>query len=152
ACVHQRSERVVRGWCAKLMGPVVRRLDRDDRGSRDDGEGTDVASRSSSDEVPRSFWGRRWREVKTVARSFRDDRIPRKAAALSYYTVFSLAPLLVIAVAIVGLIFGAEAARDRIVSEFRSLIGESGGEAIAAMVEHSRELGANLTATTVGLI
>lgn len=112
-----------------------------------------AVSMAAKETTPRrSFWRLRWFEVVTVARSFRDERIPRKAAALSYYTVFSLAPLLVIAVAIVGLIFGEEAARGRIVREFRSLIGESGGEAIAAMVEHSRELGANLTATTVGLV
>jgi len=62
------------------------------------------------------------------------DRASRKAAALAYYTLFSLSPLLVIAIAIAGIFFGEEAVRGELLQETRGLIGEEGGRAIQAMI------------------
>jgi len=76
--------------------------------------------------------------MKTVAteivKSYAADRVPRMAAALSYYTVFSLAPLLVIAIFIAGVFFGHEAASGGISNQMRNLLGDTGAAAVQGMV------------------
>ena len=57
-----------------------------------------------------------WELVKSAASSWIDDYAPSMGAALAYYTVFSIAPLLLIVISIAGLVFGEEAARGEIVS------------------------------------
>lgn len=79
------------------------------------------------------------------------DRAPRKAAALAYYTLFSLAPLLVLVLAIAGLFFGEEAARGEIVAEARGMLGEEGARAIQAMIASAGEPGAGLWPTVFSL-
>ena len=56
-------------------------------------------------------------------------------AALAYYTVFSLAPLLLIALSIAGLVFGEEAARDQISGQIKGLIGANAAEGVEAMIQ-----------------
>ncbi len=63
------------------------------------------------------------------------DKASRLAAALAYYTVFSLSPLLIIAIAIAGAIFGEEAARGEIVSQIQGLVGKDGAEFIQTAIE-----------------
>ncbi len=62
---------------------------------------------------------------------------PTLGAALSYYTVLSLAPLLVIAVSIAGLAFGDKVVSGAIIDQMRGLVG-SGADAIKTMLEHTR--------------
>jgi membrane protein len=64
-----------------------------------------------------------------------DDQAPTLGAAVAYYTVFSLAPLFIIAVAIAGLIFGREAAQGQIFEQLRVLIGETSAAAVEDVVE-----------------
>lgn len=78
------------------------------------------------------------------------DKAPRLAAALAYYTAFSLAPLLVIAIAIAGLVFGEEAARGQIVGQIEGLVGTAGAEAIETMIAGSRQETTGIIATVVG--
>lgn len=59
----------------------------------------------------------------------------RHGAALAYYSVFSLAPVLVISIAVAGLVFGEEAARGHVVRELAGLVGEDGGSAIQTLIE-----------------
>jgi len=61
----------------------------------------------------------------------------RVGAALAYYSVFSLAPILVIAIAIGGAIFGVEAARGSVVAQFQGLLGREGSMMIQAAIESS---------------
>ena len=61
----------------------------------------------------------------------------RLGAALAYYTVFSLAPLLVIAIAVAGAIFGGDAARGMVSAQLQSLLGAAGATAVEAMVERA---------------
>jgi membrane protein len=58
-------------------------------------------------------------------------------AALSYYTVFSLAPLLVIVIGIAGLVFGEEAARGAMVGQLQGLMGDEGASAIKELIENA---------------
>jgi membrane protein len=80
------------------------------------------------------------------------DNVPQLAAALAYYTAFSLAPLLMIAIGTAGLVFGQEAAEGRIVGQLAGLVGPQGGEAIQAMVASARKPASGVLATTVGLL
>ena len=61
-----------------------------------------------------------------------DDYASSMGAALAYYTIFSLAPLLLLVIAVAGLAFGAEAARGEIVGQLRGLIGEEGASRFKA--------------------
>ena len=73
-----------------------------------------------------------------AARGWRKDNAPRLGAALAYYTLFSIAPLLVIAIAVAALVFGKDAAQGRIVAELSALLGEAGARALEETLESSR--------------
>jgi membrane protein len=74
--------------------------------------------------------------AQAVAGWWRDDGL-RLGAALSYYTVFSLAPVLILSVAVAGLVFGAEAASGRIVAQLRNLMGPDGAQLIQTLIERA---------------
>jgi membrane protein len=90
--------------------------------------------------------------LKEAFTGWREDKAPRLGAALSYYTIFSLAPLLLIAVAIAGLAFGREAAQGRIVDEIGGVLGRDGADIIQTMVVNARRPGEGILATIVGVI
>lgn len=69
-----------------------------------------------------------------AGRGWVDDYAPSMGAAIAYYTVFSLAPLLVIVIAIAGALFGREAVQGRIVDELSGLIGQEGAVLVEALV------------------
>jgi membrane protein len=81
-----------------------------------------------------------------------NDNVPRLGASLAYYTLFALAPVLVIAIAIGGLIFGAEAVRGEIVGQIQGLIGREGAEAVQSMLEGASRPSSSIAATVVGVI
>lgn len=78
-----------------------------------------------------------------------DDRAASKGAALAFYTLFSLAPILVLAIAVAGYFFGAEAAEGELVSQLRGLVGENGAQAIEAMLAAARDPTSGLISTIV---
>jgi membrane protein len=67
------------------------------------------------------------------------DYAPSMGAALAYYTLFSIAPLLVIVIAIAGLVFGQDAARGEIVAQIQGLIGRDGAMAVQALLKSTSE-------------
>jgi membrane protein len=79
------------------------------------------------------------------------DDVPQAAAALAYYTTFSLAPLLVIAIATAGLVFGEEAARGQIVGQLTGLVGTRGGEAIQEMIASAQQPRSGIVSAIVGV-
>lgn len=89
--------------------------------------------------------------VRQAFADWRSDNAARLGAALSYYTLFSLAPLLIVAIAVAGFFFGREAAQGQVVAEIQGLVGEGGARAVQDMIESSRRPTAGLLATTVGL-
>ena len=80
-----------------------------------------------------------------------DDQAPVLGAALSYYTVFSLAPLLVLTIAIAGMAFGEEAARGEIVGSIQGLVGREGALAVQTMIENARKPESGILATVIGV-
>jgi membrane protein len=81
-----------------------------------------------------------------------NDNVPRLGASLAYYTLFSLAPVLVVAIAIGGLIFGEEAVRGEIVGQIQGLLGREGAEAVQAMLEGAARPSSGVAATAAGVV
>ena len=90
--------------------------------------------------------------VREAVMEWIDDRASRKGAALAFYTVFSLAPILILSIAIAGFFFGQEAARGEIFTQVSSLLGKDGALAIQAMVESASRPGAGAIATLIGFV
>ena len=80
-----------------------------------------------------------------------EDFAPSMGAAISYYTIFSIAPLLVIVIAIAGLVFGADAAAGRIYAELAGLLGPAGAEAVQAMVKSASKPERSVLGSIVGV-
>lgn len=89
--------------------------------------------------------------VRTVKKFIAKDTLSL-GAALSYYTAFSLAPLLLIALAIAGAVFGDDAAQGRLSAELTSAVGPEVATAIEKTLSTARSSGSNSTATLVGVI
>ncbi len=93
-----------------------------------------------------------WLLLKTAAIDWLRHRSARMGAALAYYSVFSLGPLLLIVTAVAGLIWGGDAARESIVTQFRGMVGESGGKAIEAMLQGASSSVAGGWSAVVGVV
>jgi membrane protein len=94
-----------------------------------------------------------WAILKDTVREFFQDGVPRLAAALSYYTIFSLPAVLVIALALAGFVFGTEAARGELETQIQGLVGDEGARAIQTMIENAgREDSHGMLATVLGLV
>jgi membrane protein len=78
-----------------------------------------------------------------------DDKVPRHGAALAYYTVLSLVPLLVVIIAIIGLIFGRAAAQEQILEQIAALIGPQSAETIKDMIQRASQPSTGIVATIV---
>ncbi|MBN9127583.1 MAG: YihY/virulence factor BrkB family protein, partial [Nitrosospira sp.] len=76
-----------------------------------------------------------WALVKTAFSSWLDDYAPSMGAALAYYTLFSIAPLLLIVISVAGLVFGEQAVRGEIFDQLRGLMGDEGGKAVQNLLE-----------------
>lgn len=94
-----------------------------------------------------------WQFLKKVIYEWIDDQPFALAAALSYYTLFSLAPLLTIAIAMAGFFFGAEAAQNQVAQTTRGLVGDESANAVQEMIRNaSQKPGAGLVSTIFGII
>jgi len=93
-----------------------------------------------------------WRLARQAVAAWSDDYAPSMGAALAYYTLFSIAPLLLIVISVAGLVFGAEAARGEIMGQLRDLMGAEGARAIQDMLEAADKPGQGTVATIVGAI
>jgi len=88
----------------------------------------------------------------TAFQNWLDDYAPSMGAALAYYTVFSIAPLLIIVIAVAALIFGQDAAHVAILDQARGMIGENGAKAIESMLASAHEPKRGLLAGTLGIL
>jgi len=90
--------------------------------------------------------------LKSTYFEWRKDKVPRMGAALAYYTIFSLAPLLVIAIAIAGFVFGADAVQGRIMGEIQGLVGPESARAVQTMIQSAHRPAHGVVAAIVGII
>ncbi len=93
-----------------------------------------------------------WTILKETVTDWKDDNAPRLAAALAYYTLLSIAPLIVFAVSAVGLLYGDEAARGQIANEIGSVVGAQAGEAIEGIASSARDRSTGVLSSIVGVI
>ncbi len=89
--------------------------------------------------------------LKDTFKDFGEDKVPRLAAALAYYTIFSIGPLLLIAIAIAGQVFDEKEVRNQILSTIGNLVGEGGKETIGSALENADKGGADIIAGTIGI-
>ena len=81
-----------------------------------------------------------------------DDYAPSMGAAISYYTIFSLAPLLVIVIAVAGSVFGREAVEGQIVAQLSGLIGQDGATAVQGLIKSASDPAKGLLASIISLV
>jgi len=90
--------------------------------------------------------------LKTTFSEWQEDQVPVLAAALAYYTVFSLAPLLIIVIAVLGIFFGQGEAQEQLVNQLQSLFGQDVAQTIQTMIEERSQSGGNVAASIVGFL
>ena len=93
-----------------------------------------------------------WLLLRATVEGYVEDEAMSRGAAIAYYTVFSIAPVLVIATAIAGLAFGHQAVEGVVATQLRDLLGTTGAEAVQAMVRGASRPGAGSLATLVGVV
>ncbi|WP_318013536.1 YhjD/YihY/BrkB family envelope integrity protein [Paucibacter sp. Y2R2-4] len=98
---------------------------------------------------PAQLW-QLWQLCKQASTAWLDDYAPSMGAASAYYTMFSIAPFLLIAISVAGLVFGREAASGEVLMQLRSLMGESGALAVQAMLESAARPAESWTAALIG--
>ena len=93
-----------------------------------------------------------WTLLRDTVEGFVNDGAMSRGAAIAYYTIFSIAPLLVIATAIAGFAFGQEAVEGAIADQLRSLLGDRGAEAVQAMIRGAGDITSGTLAGIIGLV
>lgn len=90
--------------------------------------------------------------IKEVFEKFIDDKCPKLGAALSFYTIFSIAPVIVIAIAVAALIFGKDAARGEIISQIQGLAGYEGAKVIQTALKNAQYSGKGFITIITGFV
>ena len=88
---------------------------------------------------------------KETFREFGEDKVPRLGAALAYYTIFSIGPLLLIAISMAGIFLGQEAAQGRVSAELDKVFGSQMAEATEKMVQAAAKPKSGMVATIIGV-
>jgi membrane protein len=89
---------------------------------------------------------------KGAARAWWDDDCTRLGASLAFFTLFAIAPVLLMAIAIAGMVFGAEAVRGEIVGQIDHLVGREGAVAVQALLEGASQRRSGVVATVLGAL
>src|SRR6195256_3938481 len=92
-----------------------------------------------------------WSVVKEAAGNWSSHRDSRQGAALAYYSVFSLGPIIVIAIAVAGFFFGREAVSGQVAASISDVLGDTGAKAVQAMLADAARPREGLVATLLGL-
>ena len=97
-----------------------------------------------------------WKSTLTLFKQtfaeWNNDNVPRLGASMAYYTVVSIAPLLLVVIAVAGLAFGREAAAGAIVSQIQGLVGDQAAKAIEAVLENADKPSTGILAAGLGII
>lgn len=100
------------------------------------------------------YWRGHFRNIPRViadtVTEFIDDKAIKMGASLSYFTLISLAPIMIVLIAAVGFIYGEEAAKGEIVKQVSSLVGRDGAEAVQSLILSAAAPGSGLIATIIG--
>ena len=100
----------------------------------------------------RLYLKRLYRVLRDSVKAWINHRGASKGAALAFYTLFSMTPILVLAIAVAGYFFGAEAAQGEIIAQLQGLIGPNGAQAIQAVLAAARDPASGLVAAFVSSV
>ena len=92
------------------------------------------------------------RLLKDTATAWDEDNVARLAASLAYYTLLSIAPLIILAVAVAGLAFGQDAAREHISAELAAVVGAGAATAIDSIAKNAHTPGSGALSIAIGLL
>jgi membrane protein len=90
--------------------------------------------------------------LKEACSAWLEDNAPSLGAALAFYTIFSLAPVLIVAIAVAGLAFGQRAAEGEVLRQIQALVGETGARAVQAIIQSANRPALGVIATTIGIV
>jgi membrane protein len=93
-----------------------------------------------------------WRLLKVALAGWWNDRAMSLGASIAFFTVFSLAPMLLAAIAVAGLVFGREAAQGAIVAELGGMIGTNEASFLETMIASAGNVGSGIIGTTIGIV
>ena len=93
-----------------------------------------------------------WTVMKEAATNWSSHKDARQGAALAYYSVFSLGPIIVIAIAVAGLLFGRDAVTSQVMSSIKEMLGDTGAKAVEAMLAGASRPAAGILATIFGIV
>src|SRR5262245_4933640 len=93
-----------------------------------------------------------WDLIKTTTSEWSADEAPRMGAALAYYTMLSVAPLLVVVAAVGGLVYGQEAARGELVQQLEGLVGRQGAEVLQTMLANAYHPTGGVIVSVIGVV
>jgi Virulence factor BrkB len=93
-----------------------------------------------------------WSLLKETVTSFIDDDALSRGASMAFYAVTSLAPILLIVVAIAGLAFGEDAARNAVAAQFEGLMGHQSASLLQGAMENAGQKSSGILATVIGVI
>src|SRR5215216_4203413 len=93
-----------------------------------------------------------WSMLKQTFAEWSEDKVPQLGAALAFYTALSIAPLLVISLAVAGMVFGEDAARGGVEQQLGSLIGGEGAKAIQQMIANASKPAEGILAAALSLV
>src|SRR5689334_15253869 len=93
-----------------------------------------------------------WPVLKAAATDWSHDRAPRLGAALAYYTTFSMVPLLIVIIGIIGMVFGRDAAQSAIMDQISSLIGPQSAAAVKDMIHRADEPSSGVVSTVIATV
>jgi membrane protein len=93
-----------------------------------------------------------WVVVRDTVSSFMEDEALSRGAAMAFYAVTALAPIMLIVVAIAGLVFGRDAAEHALAGQFQSLMGQQSAEMLQTLIQNAGKKSSGILATVVGIV
>lgn len=104
---------------------------------------------SMANKKPNCSW---WTLATKTYNEWSEDRALRFSAALAYYAVFSITPVLIIAIAVAGVLFGEQAARGEILQQFSNLLGEKAAAGVQGLIQTASDKPKSALATAIGVV
>jgi membrane protein len=102
--------------------------------------------------MAQKFFTESWEVLKESGSEFMEDKAMQQGAALAFFSILSMAPLLVISIAVAALVFDAQTAREQLVSQLTELVGPEGGEAIKTMLDNAQQPETGTLAAVLGIV
>src|SRR6478672_2643858 len=90
--------------------------------------------------------------LRTAFKEWSEDKAARLGAALAYYTIFAIGPLLLVMVAIAGYVFGQQAAQGQIVGSIQGVVGASGAQVIQDALKNAAKPGTGIVSSLIGAV